>query len=127
MPIKHQDNLKIPHPFPGEKPFKPEWDKKKQLVEMPQLMNNDYLRLWTEQHDEFMVKRKEKYLSKPSKSQFPIYRKVIKIAEPKPIAYVTSKKYANVKSKVFNFIEQIKSVKSQWNSFTYFNKKIEKQ
>lgn len=96
------------------------WDKKKEIVEMAQLINNDYLRMWTEQHDQFMMKRKEKYLTMPSQHQFPIYRKVVKVAEPKPMVYVTSKKYANVKSKVFNFFEKPKDDKPQWISTVHF-------
>lgn len=98
--IKPSDTLKLPNPFPGEKPFKVMYDEQP-TPDMTKLMNYTYYRQWRNELDAFMEKRNSR--TNPPKSNFPIYRNTVKLPEPKEKPIVTSKKYANVKAKVFNF------------------------
>lgn len=99
IPIKHPDSLKIPNPFENCKPFKPSYDKERLAVNINCLLNFDYYRMWKEEHDAYLTIRNSKVV--PPKRNFPIYRKPVPIPE-EPKKPSRSKKYANVKSKVYN-------------------------
>lgn len=98
MQIKHPDSIKMPNPFEKCKPFKPSYDKDI-AVNINRLLNGDYHRMWKEEHDAYLTNRNSKI--KPPKRDFPIYRKPIQVPE-EPKKASRSKKYANVKSKVFD-------------------------
>lgn len=100
MPIKHPDSIKMPSPFENCKPFKPSYEKEN-TVNIDRLLNWDYYRMWKEEHDAYLSHRNSKI--KPPKKDFPIYRKPAKVPE-EPKKPSSNKKYANVKSKVFNFL-----------------------
>lgn len=99
VPIKHPDSIKLPNPFEKCKPFKPSYEKDV-AVNINSLLNWDYYRIWKEEHDIYITDRNSKVT--PPKKNFPIYRKPIKVPD-EPKKPMPSKKYANVKSKVFNF------------------------
>lgn len=96
-------SLKLNNPFVNEKPFVPSYEKDKR-VDIRHLYHCEYHRLWTKEHDEYLMKRKLKF-EKATKKQFPIYRKAAKMpTEVKPdLTKKTNKKYANVKAKVKTF------------------------
>ena len=117
IPAKRpSDALKLPNHFPGEAPFKPSYDAQP-TPDMTTLMNNGYYRLYQEEHDAFMMKRKARF--NPPPKVFPIYRKIVKLPEQPEKPIVPNKKYANVKSKVFNFYLMHKNENKQWFQWNF--------
>lgn len=106
VPAKQRDTLKLQNPFPGQKPFRPSYDKK-ETPNITSLLNWDYYRQWKEELDEFLSERKERYT--PPKKTFPIYRKIIKVVKKPEKLIVPNKKYADVKSRVFDTLPMDKT------------------
>lgn len=99
IPVKPADSIKLPNPFPGEKPFKAAYDGQP-TPDITTLLNYGYYRQYHKEHDAFMMIRKSRFNPPPKK--FPIYRKIVKLPEKEEKPIVPNKKYANIKSKVFN-------------------------
>lgn len=119
VPVKRpSDALKLPNHFPGEVPFKVSYDAQP-TPDMTTLMNYGYLRRYQEEHDAFMMKRKARF--DPPPKVFPIYRKIVKLPEQPEKPIVPNKKYANVKSKVFNFYLAHKNEHKQWFQWNFMD------
>lgn len=52
----YRTTLKVSNPFVNEKPFQPKYDADE--VDMNKLMNSEYHRMWKQQHEDFMRKRR---------------------------------------------------------------------
>lgn len=110
----HKGSLKLNNPFVNEKPFMPSYESDK-CVDMNRLYHFDYHRIWTKEHDEYLMKRNLKFDT--PKKQFPIYRKIVKSQSEikSDLSKKTNKKYAHVKPKVKTFFS--KKMQIYWNDF----------
>lgn len=109
VPKSRTGSIKLNNPFASEKPFTPSYEKERH-VDMHRLYHFDYHRIWTQEHDEYVTKRKLKF-DVPKKS-FPIYRKTVKkpAEHQTDMTKKTNKLYANVKPKVKTFFTKNKQV-----------------
>lgn len=98
------DNIKLNNPFVGKEPFKVTYAANDQ-PNMGSLMNGEYSRIWYEEHDQYLKKRKSKastvnYIKPDVNARRPTQKSKMETNELKPM--IRCKKYDNVQSKINN-------------------------